>query len=104
MTGAGVLGATLAAMITPFELGRVLVALAISLLAVAGSLGIVRGEPVIGALAGLGCLLLIDAVPELSVFLFFGAIGFVIIALAAAIEHTIRGRRAGDDAEEDGED
>ncbi len=90
---ASIIGATIGVLVTEsLSVGRILVSVSVIALAVAGALGITRNEPVLAALGGLGMLMIIDALPELGLFLFIGAIGFILTAIIAVIEGYLRTR------------
>ena len=98
MVGAGVIGATLAGLGAPPTIGGFLIGSAIVLLVLAGIGGVLKGEPVLGALAGLGLLLLVEALQEIGLFLFLGSIGFVLASLAMVAGEFWRKRREADPA------
>lgn len=94
LTSASLIGATLGWLVGPsLSLGRAILALAIVLLAVAGAAGIVKNEAVITALVALGLVLLSEAIPDLTAFLFLGSLGLVIAALLAGIQEFLARRR-----------
>lgn len=95
VVGASIIGATLGALVVPgSSLGEVLVAIPLILIALAGSYGIAKNEPIIGALAGLGLLLVLEALAELAIILLIGAFGFIVTATLAALETYVKRRRS----------
>lgn len=94
IVSATVAGATISSMLsTGVSIAAILLTAAIVALAIVGAAGIIHNEPVLGGLAGLGMLLLIEALPDLAFILFLGAIGLVIAAALAAVEFLIKSRR-----------
>lgn len=97
IVAASMIGATLGVLTTEgFTLGRILVSLGVVALPVVGAVGIAKNEPVLGALGGLGMLMLIEPLPELGVFLFLGGIGLILTAVLAVVESYLRKRRDSD--------
>lgn len=88
VVAASIIGATLGTFAVPgASLGEFLVALPIIALAGAGAYGIANREPIVGAVAGLGCLLMVGPLAEqLGLILLGGAFGFLIVAILTALE------------------
>lgn len=92
--GASVIGATLGAYVAPpTTLGAVLVAIPIMLIALAGTVGLIKGEPIVGALAGLGLLLILEGVLEVAIILLAAALGYLFAALLVVLETRYRDRQ-----------
>lgn len=95
VVGAIVIGATLGEFVVPpGSLADVFVAIALILLALAGAFGVARNEPIVGALAGLGFLLVLEPLARLGLILLIGAFGFLLAATLAALETYLRQRGA----------
>lgn len=94
VVAASIIGASLGTFVVPgSSLGEVLVAIPLIMLAVAGAYGIAKGEPIVGALAGLGCLLILEPLAEfIGVILVAGAFGFLLAAGLAVLETFIKER------------
>lgn len=91
--GASVIGATLGAFVAPpTTLGEVLVAVPLILLALTGTFGVLKNEPILGALAGLGLLLVLEPLVQVAIILLAGAFGFLLVATLAALETYFRER------------
>lgn len=94
VVAASVVGATLGLLTAQsISLGRLLVTIGVILIVTVGAYGIVKGEPILGALGGLGLLMLVEPIPELALFLLGGSLGLITVSIIATAEQFIRRRR-----------
>lgn len=90
---ASVIGASLGTyVVPPTTIGAVLVAIPVIMLAIAGAFGIIKGEPIVAALAGLGLLLVVEALLAVAIVLMVAAFGFLLTALLTVAETYYRNR------------
>ena len=94
VVAASVIGATLGAFIAPdTSLGEIMIAIPLIMLALAGAFGIMKNEPIVSALAGLGFLLVLEPLAEVAIILLAGAFGFLLAATLAVLETYLKNSR-----------
>lgn len=94
MVAASVTGASVGVLMVPeMTLGRILVVVAIGLLAATAALGIVKGELILGVAVGLGFVLLTEGLAQIAGLLTIGAVGLWFAALLAFVQRQVARRR-----------
>lgn len=73
------------------SIGKVLLAVAVNLLAVIGVSGIIKDRPIVGVIAALGLVLLLEPLGEqLGLFLLIGTVGIVLGATLLTVDRIRR--------------
>lgn len=95
VVAASVIGATARMYLFPGpSIDKILLAMSVGLLAVSGAYGIIKDRPIVGVIAALGFVLLLEPLgAQLGLFLLIGTVGFLLASTLSTVDRIRRERR-----------